>query len=268
MLHIQVLNRIQWVGIDGAPNTLSASLHSPFAKDNVALGVNFYHDRIGALSSNGLTVQYAYRLKFKDDKYKLSFGLQGGAEFRNLQSSKLSAGDGIPDNVDPSKFEKSWIPVFGTGIYFYSDRFSLGWGIPQLLPKTMFKDNKWGIQPEFQMFFSGAYQFDVTNQFKLLPITAIRVIQNQKTQAEFNLNGIFYDKVLAGFGIRTDKSIAFMGQYIHSFSGNKKMNIGYSYDMSWRGIRPSNSGSHEILISFGLPKKNTSYIEYKSPRYF
>lgn len=268
VLHAQVLNRLQWVGMNGAPNTLSASVHTPLKKDNIAVGVNFYNDRIGALVTNGVTGQYAYRLKFKDDKYTLSLGVQAGAEFRNLQSSKLTTDDGLPDILNPLDFEKSWLPIFGAGAYFYGENFSVGFGVPQLLPKSIFKDDKWGIEPNLQYFISGAYQWNISDDFRLLPTTTIRIQTNQPTQAEFNVNGIFYDKFMAGVGVRTDKSAIVMGQYMHEFGEKKKLNIGYSYDLSWKALRTANSGSHEIMISFGMPVFKSSSMSYKSPRYF
>lgn len=268
LLHAQVLNRLQWVGMEGAPNTISASVHSPLKKENIALGVNFYNDRIGAISSNGISVQYAYRLKFKEGKYTLSMGVQGGAEFRNVNASKLRTDDGLPDVIHPLDFEKSWMPMFGAGAYLYGENFSIGFGVPQLLPKSIFKGEKWGMEPVTEYFVSGAYQWNIQENFRLLPTVSLKFLPHQPTQAEINLNGIFYDKFLAGLGVRTDKSMIFMGQYMHTFDKGKKLNVGYAYDMSWKALRTTNSGSHEIFVSFGMPVAKSSSTIYKSPRYF
>lgn len=268
LLHVQVLDRIQWVGIDGAPNTFSAAVHTPLPKDNIALGINFYNDRIGALSSNGVSVQYAYRIKFKEGRYKLSLGAQAGAEFRNLNTVKLHTEDGFPDMIDPLDFEKSWNPIIGAGVYFYGEQFSVGLGIPQLLPASAFKSEKWGFKPSMEVNLSAAYQFNISNDFRLLPTTTVKVLKNQKSQAEFNLNAILYDRFMAGLGVRTEKSLIFMGQYMHEFGQNKKLSIGYAYDLSWKALRPHNSGSHEVFVSFGMPLPKAAFVDYKSPRYF
>lgn len=268
VLHVQAVNRLQWVGMNGAPNTLSAAVHTPLKKENIAIGINFYNDRIGALMTNGVTGQYAYRLRFKENKYTLSLGIQAGAEFRNLQSSRLTTDDGLPDIVDPSQFQKSWMPIFGTGAYFYGENFSVGFGVPQLLPKSLFKGEKWGMEPSTQFFVSGAYQWNISEDFRLLPTATIRIQPAQPTQAEFTVNGIFYDRFLLGAGMRTDKSGVVLGQYIHEFEGKKKLSVGYSYDISWKALRTTNSGSHEIMLSFGMPVFKPSSVLYKSPRYF
>jgi type IX secretion system PorP/SprF family membrane protein len=268
VLHAQVINRLQWVGMEGAPNSINAAVHTPLNKENIAVGINYYNDRIGALMTNGITAQYAYRLKLKE-KYTLSLGVNGGAEFRKVQSSKLITDDGIPDIIQPGEFEKSWMPIFGAGAYFYGENFSVGFGAPQILPSSIFKDSKWGFKPTQQYFLSGAYQWNINNDFRLLPTTTIRIAPSAPIQVEFTVNGIFYDKFLGGLGVRTDKSVIILAQYMHSFNkGDKKLSIGYSYDLSWKALRPSNSGSHEILLSFDMPVFKPSSIIYKSPRYF
>ena len=41
-----LLYRSQWVGLDGAPNTVNISAHSPFKGKNMALGMNIVLDEI------------------------------------------------------------------------------------------------------------------------------------------------------------------------------------------------------------------------------
>lgn len=46
-LSILGLNRTQWVGIDGAPQTQSFSVHSPLRNRRIGLGLNFISDGLG-----------------------------------------------------------------------------------------------------------------------------------------------------------------------------------------------------------------------------
>ncbi|MCO5247973.1 MAG: type IX secretion system membrane protein PorP/SprF [Chitinophagales bacterium] len=268
MLHIQALNRFQWVGMDGAPQTFNFAAHSPLKNDNIALGIHFYNDRIGALGTNGIVGQYAYRLKFKEDKYKLSLGIQTGAEYRNLKGSKLITDDGMPDAIDPSKFEKDWMWMFGAGAYFYGDNFSVGFGVPQLLPKSLFKNKLGRVEPEMQYFISGAYQWNINSTVKLLPTATLRIMHQEPTQLEVTATAILYDQFQLGIGGRTGKTMIFMGQYMHEFEkGIKRLNVGYSFDKSIGKVGTINKGSHEIFLSFDIPVPNQDKL-YKSPRYF
>ena len=71
MLSADVLYRNQWVNFDGAPKTLSASIHSPLQNQKVALGLTVYNDNIGPTVYNGALATFAYRLIFPSSK--LSF---------------------------------------------------------------------------------------------------------------------------------------------------------------------------------------------------
>ena len=46
-LSIFALHRTQWVGLEGAPVTNTASIHTPINGSNLGLGVSIVSDRIG-----------------------------------------------------------------------------------------------------------------------------------------------------------------------------------------------------------------------------
>ena len=268
MLHIRALNRFQWVGLEGTPQTFNAAVHSPLRNENIALGLNFYNDRIGAINKNGVIGQYAYRLKFKEDKYKLSLGVQTGFEYKGFKRSKLHSDD-LSDVVESSKFEKEWSWILGAGAYFYGSNFSVGFGVPQILPNSLFKGNNGKLESELQYFISGAYQTNINEILRILPTATLRIMHREPIQFEMTASAILYDKFQIGLGGRSDKTLIFLGQYMHSFDkGIQRLNIGYSYDKNLGLISQTNKGSHEIFISFDLPQPKQDTKVYKSPRYF
>jgi len=270
VLHTQALYRLQWAGFDGAPQTFSATAHSPLKNERLALGVNFYNDRIGAYKANGFTVQYAYRLPITE-KIRLSMGLQGGIEFGNLDFSRLTTDDGLIDPVQGNWNPNSVTPIIGTGLYLYGEQFSVGFGVPQLLNSNMIKGDQLVLRPENHFFISGAYQFNVSGDVRLLPTTTFRVSKAAPMQAEFNVSAILYDMFQAGLGYRTDKTLILMGQ-IHAKLGEKEnaFRVGYAYDIAAQPLRTNTNGSHELMISFGLKPKFTQQTlpRITSPRYF
>src|SRR5690606_21861481 len=60
--HVQfsatAIYRNQWVNFDGAPKTLTASVHSGFRNARVGLGILFGKDEIGVHSDNSLYFAY------------------------------------------------------------------------------------------------------------------------------------------------------------------------------------------------------------------
>src|SRR5690349_18692241 len=85
--HVQLsatsIFRNQWVNLEGAPKTLTATVHSGFWKSKMGLGLIATNDKIGIHNQVALYGVYSYKLKLSD-KAILSFGVQGG--FDNLKS--------------------------------------------------------------------------------------------------------------------------------------------------------------------------------------
>src|SRR5688572_5068566 len=110
--------RNQWVNFDGAPKTLTASVHSGFRKARVGVGVLFGNDQIGVHSDNSLYLIYSYKIplsKRKNSPNVLSFGLQGGGNSLTSDYFKTNPRDGSEIGVI-SKLNFN----FGAGIFFRS----------------------------------------------------------------------------------------------------------------------------------------------------
>lgn len=70
------LYRQQWVGLDGAPTTLTGSVHAPLMQQKIGVGLTFANDKIGVSQRTSVTINGAYRIKL--EAAHLSFGLQLG----------------------------------------------------------------------------------------------------------------------------------------------------------------------------------------------
>jgi type IX secretion system PorP/SprF family membrane protein len=55
-------SRAQWTGLNGAPNTQVASLHSPIKLSRSAIGGVFIHDEIAVTNQYAFYGTYAYRI--------------------------------------------------------------------------------------------------------------------------------------------------------------------------------------------------------------
>ena len=54
VLSLTFLSRFQSVGIDGAPNTQTFSVHTPIRKDKIGLGLQLFHETIGVTRQSGV----------------------------------------------------------------------------------------------------------------------------------------------------------------------------------------------------------------------
>ena len=71
-MSIFALHRSQWVGLDGAPVTNTASINTPINNSRVGLGVSVINDKIGPSDENNLAVDFSYNID-TSYKFKLAF---------------------------------------------------------------------------------------------------------------------------------------------------------------------------------------------------
>src|SRR5690554_5442539 len=105
------LYRNQWVGLDGAPETLNFSAHSPIGVQGVGLGLGFTSDKIGPSSESILTTDFSYTVQMAEE-LKLSFGLKGGMSIWSLDPNKLNIYDPNDYNL---RQENNSSPIIGAG---------------------------------------------------------------------------------------------------------------------------------------------------------
>lgn len=81
-----LLYRSQWVGIEGAPENQSFSLHAK-ANDRIGLGITATNDKLGASNNVNLNGNFAYEIT-TGYKTKLSLGLNAGLDILQVDWSK------------------------------------------------------------------------------------------------------------------------------------------------------------------------------------
>src|SRR5690554_3846263 len=69
------LYRNQWVGLDGAPETLNFSMNSPIGVQGIGVGLGFMSDKIGPSSESVITADFSYTIPVSHTA-KLSFGIK------------------------------------------------------------------------------------------------------------------------------------------------------------------------------------------------
>ena len=166
-LSIFGLHRTQWVGLDGAPVTNSASVNFPIENSNLGVGMSFVNDRIGPTSENLISVDVSYTIK-TSETYKLSFGIKGSANLFDLDVNKLN-----PETQnDPllQNFSNKFSPNFGAGVYLHSDKLYLGLSVPNFFETNRYSDNEIAINKErMNYYIIGGYVFDLSSNLKFKP---------------------------------------------------------------------------------------------------
>src|SRR5210317_197962 len=71
------LNRNQWAGFDGGPETTTLSIHSPLRNEKIGLGLSLINDKMGYESLTYVYADFSYTIQGNDD-FDISFGLKAG----------------------------------------------------------------------------------------------------------------------------------------------------------------------------------------------
>lgn len=258
------LYRNQWVGFDGAPQTVSFNVNSPVIKEKLSVGFTYVFDKIGPTTQNGLYGDVAYRIKFPKGR-NLSFGLRIGTTIFSAKYADLAlqdAGDALYQNNIKGKF----LFNFGAGIYYYSPKFYVGLSVPKLLKNDInisdaSTSNQHIAVNNMHFYLISGYLFRVSPVVKIKPTVQIKLTPGAPISADITANLILYDKVWVGATYRIGDAVGLLAMY----QITPQWRVGYSYDFSVSGLNRYNSGTHEVMLGYDLIFKSE---KIKSPRYF
>jgi type IX secretion system PorP/SprF family membrane protein len=257
-LSLTSVYRKQWMTIDGAPSSQTLSAHSPIKNKNIALGLSAIHDKIGVTSKTSINGVYAYRINF-NNKSKLSFGLQAGLSNMVMQLSQLQTK--LPNDPSVSSDKVVYIrPGFGTGIYWYSEKFYLGASVPDLLElKSKNESNELVRYRHF--FIQGGGVYNLSYQIKHMPGILIKGVEGSRLQYDINNIFIINDVLWLGLSYRSESSLNF----ILKTQLTNQLSIGYSYDAPVSRFSRFAGASHEFSLNYRFVFfKDNAFM----PRYF
>lgn len=258
-----VLSRMQWVGIDNAPLTNTFSFQAPTKNLKFGYGINLIQDRVGHENRLGLFADYSYAIDFDNNRF-LRFGLKAG--FTNY-SNNLNAYTLYPnDSNDPLYIgykHSLFMPNFGVGLHYDSERFYIGVSSPKLLNnKIENSDVNYSGYAEFRHFFlSSGFVFNVYDNIKFKPTFLAKLTSGAPVEFDFSANFLFNEKMWLGAMYRTGDAVGAIAQWIF----DNGLRVGYAYDFSISQLRGMHFNTHEIMLSYELQIVKQAIV---SPRYF
>lgn len=285
-MSISLIHRSQWIGLQGAPTTQTFTIHTPLRNDKVGIGFNLVNDKIGPTNTLLANLAYAYHIPVGFGR--LSFALQAGVNNFRADWSKLTIQDPDPNfEVTPNK----WLPNFGAGVYYYTNRFYAGLGVPHLIeydlsPKEV--DNDLYAKQYRHYYFSmgGAINVNgpdvvfkpsllIKNVGLLSKFSKEVAFQSVTAPTEFDidLSFLFYQSLWVGTAFRSsveafdnDRSTYDSWDVWASYLMSNGLRIGVAYDYSLpKQLRAINDGSFEVMLGYEFDYKTNKIV---TPRYF
>lgn len=259
------LYRTQWVGLDGAPTTATASLNTPISNSNIGLGLSAIKDQIGPSDETSVSADISYSIP-TSESWKLSFGLKATANLLNIDFTKLN----IYNPADPrfqNNVDNKFSPNVGAGIYFHSNKSYFGVSVPNFLETNHFDKSASNSSASFvakermHYYVIGGHVFDLSPSIQFKPAFLAKAVQGAPLQLDVSGNFLINEKFTIGAAYRWSAAMSAMV----GFQVNQNWFIGYGYDMETTKLADYNSGSHEIFLRYEL---FNNYERVVSPRFF
>jgi type IX secretion system PorP/SprF family membrane protein len=277
--------RNQWPGHNNAYVTYNLEYDDLIEKIHGGLGIQLLHDKTanGLLNSTLLSLCYAYQLKLSKG-WSASFSLKGAFQQKSFDRSLAQYGDQI-DEVRGFIYSTNQIINNPTSSYF-----DAGAGAVLFSPKSYVGFAMHHLTRPVESFIvNGSQNNKIPIRYTIHAGKQIKVLKNglfhkalfispnflfdlQSNFKQFNFGSYFVDGVL-GFGVwyrhtnfLNPNSEQFRFQDALILMGgieNKKLRIGYSYDISLSNLGINSGGAHEISITFDLPQKEGKSDKYR-----
>ena len=265
LVRIRAGARLQWVGIDNAPQTFMGVADMPFklGKHRFGVGIQVEQESIGLYKTLAMGAQIAYQLKKWGGMW--SAGLQLGFYDQSFKGSEVY----IPDGDDFHESTDDAIPTtdihgtafdLGIGLWYRHPVFYAGISCTHLTSPTVTmnaEDAAGGYETsgerrfEFQarrtLYFTAGCNIPIKNTlFEIVPSVLVKS-DFAFTGGEITARARYRKMFSVGIGYRWDDAvIATLSAEIKNFY------IGYSYDYATSAIRQASSGSHEVFIGYSL----------------
>jgi type IX secretion system PorP/SprF family membrane protein len=267
MLSAVLLHRSQWVGLDGAPETQSLSVHSPIGFGKVGLGLSVVNDQIGPANETYFNGDISYTI---DTGYnsKLSFGLKLGGHVLDVNFAELTLND-TGDAVFQENIDNRLQPNIGTGVYFHTDKFYAGLSAPNLLRNEHFEESNntntvsFVARERIHYYLTSGYVFDINPNLKFKPSTMIKAVSGAPLQVDVTANFLISEKLTLGAAYRLDAAVS--GLLGYQVSDQFQIGLAYDRETTELGNTTYNDGSYEVFLRFELFNE---YDRLLTPRFF
>ncbi|MEZ4686533.1 MAG: PorP/SprF family type IX secretion system membrane protein [Bacteroidia bacterium] len=266
---INALGRLQWAGIDGAPQLVSLSGHRNFDGFG-SLGGYIMQDELGPLSSTSINVSYALPLEVGSGH--LSFGVSTGFSQRAINQSIIAIRPDDPVfNGLTDLSASTGVFNLSAGAFYQSQKFGyqqffVGLSGQDLLEPSIdalkIDPTSGGVSNVPRSFYlTSGYRFPMgvwtPGTYNYLQPTVMLRLQGSVVQSDISLltkvsalrAGINYRGLWYTGNERGSESIG----GILGFDLSEELFFGYSYDLNLSSLNSNgDASSHELVLTFNL----------------
>lgn len=257
---VSVAHRTQWAGYSptygtqGAPNTQYIGISAPIYTKNMGIGFIAMNDRIATNNRLDFLISGTYLLDIKGNK--LSLGTRIGVVSRGYDFSGLVFNN--PD--DPLNNPESLIdvrPDLSLGAYWRAEKYFVGVSFNHLakgvLPFSL-GDNRTPLATHAYAIVG--YDFEPNSSGWL--ITPSVLLKSDLNTYSFDAGVVATKDDRLWGGLTWRQSEAFNLLLGYNLLKDKRLGIGYSFDLVYKATDAKELTSHEVSLSYVLPQPDGS----------
>lgn len=265
-----ILNRYQWVGFEGAPETLVFSVDASvnaFGSPG-GVGLNIVSDKLGFEENTTININYAYRTDISFGE--LGIGISAGLFNKTINGEWEVPEDDLGIYTQPSsdpaipQGESSQMAFdVGLGLYLSSNHYFLGLSATHLNQASIKYADLASTYLSRHYYLMGGYNIKMPDPlFELRPSFLFKT-DLAGWQVDLNTNVVFDQRFWGGITYRVNDAIAFlMGMEMAN-----GLRFGYSFDLVTSALSRYGHGSHEIFVSYSIDLEKNRNQKYKSVRF-
>lgn len=236
-----VLSRLQWVGLDGAPQAYWASGHVGIKRLGMTVGLDVKQAALGVVRDRELSSYVASAVRLSDDEY-IGLSVGGGILLHDGNFSQLDPTDN--SFREDSRYSRGMVSL-GTS-YFREDRYYVGVSIPRFVLSGRGRDLDYDFRQVY--YITGGMLWRVDEGFHIRPSFIVSHMENLGPRYDVSTLAFFAQKFGMGLGVQNQGDLSGLLQFNIGDFG-----IGYSYQFSpgsaTSNMRISNN-THEIGLRY------------------
>lgn len=262
-IDVKFSHRTQWLGLEGAPSTFYATVHSSLGKPVRrtlqqrrrrfhALGGTAYSDVTGPTRRTGLYLCYAYNLALTR-KLRLALGVSGGLQQFAVNGDELR----FHDAETVRGFQSALAPDASIGLWMYTPDFYVGASTGQILGTPLgfeyyqFESSSQRNVLQRHYYLTGGLRVPLNREWTLVPSALLRYTATSSPSVDLSAKFRYKRLLSLGASWRAfDSAIATFGINL-----TDNLTLNYTYDLGTSELAKYHGGSHEVVVGLRLKKK-------------
>lgn len=273
--YLQTTYRSQWVTFPGAPKTFTVTADLAANEGTMGFGFSLLSDQLGATSTTGGLLTYAYRIQ-TGARSHLGLGVSAGFSQYSIDGSMLDPND-YPDSEIPMGKINLLAPNLNSGLFFHTPHFYAGFSVYNMIgKKALEKEDIALAYHDFHYYLTAGAMFELSETVGFKPSFLIKEVKGAPTNYDLNAMFLFYDRIWLGGSYRSNMKIwndnlepnlsnrNAVAAVLEIFATDR-LRIGYAYDHNLNVLQDYRSNSHEFSVGYYMiPRKATM----KNQRWF